>query len=220
MKEYFDIISASPLFASISQSDLGAMLDCLGARSLAFDKNAVIFSEGDPARHVGMVLSGSVIIERSDIYGSRSIINSVGPGDLFAEMFACAGVDTFPVSAVAAADSMVLLMDVKRILTTCRSACTFHSRLIENLLHTVAAKNLALNSKIRCMSQRTTREKLMTYLLEFAKTASSREFTIPFDRQALADYLGVERSAMSAELSRMKTDGLIETRGSWFRICR
>jgi len=220
MEKYYDIIAASPLFSSIKESELSAMLSCLGARTKHYSKNDVIFSEGDPVVTMGMVLEGSVNIERTDFYGSRSMIASIAPGDLFAEMFACAGIDVLPVSAVAAADSTVMLMDVKRLLTTCSNACLFHNSLIENLLHAVAQKNLALNAKIHCMSRRTTREKLMAYLLEYAKSVRSPEFTIPFDRQGLADYLGVERSAMSVELNKLKKEGIIDTRGSWFTIIR
>ena len=220
MEKYFDIIKASSLFSAISEQDLSSMLHCLGARISEYWKNDVIFSEGDPASAMGMVLEGGVMIERTDFYGDRSIIASIQPGELFAEMFACAGLDTLPVSAVAAADCVVMLMDVKRILTTCPNACTFHKSLIENLLHAVARKNLALNTKIHCMSRRTTREKLMAYLTNAAKQAASAEFTIPFDRQSLADYLSVERSAMSAELSRLKKEGVIDTRGSWFRLLK
>jgi len=218
MEKYFDVIASSPLFASINHSELSSMLMCLGSRMVSYSKNDTIFSEGDPAKTMGMVLTGSVIIERTDFYGTRSLIATISPGELFAEMFVCADVEALPVSVVAASDCTIMLMDAKRIMTTCSSACIFHKTLIENLLHAVARKNLALNMKIHCMSQRTTREKLMTYLSETAKRLSSSEFTIPFDRQSLADYLGVERSAMSAELSRMKKDGLIETHGSLFRL--
>lgn len=220
MDKFFEIISASPLFTGIARTELSAMLSCLGARTQTVQKAAALFSEGDPANSVGMVLEGGIQIERSDFYGNRSVITSVGPGGLFAEMFACAGIETLPVSAIATADSTVMLMDVRRILTTCSNSCIFHNTLIENLLHAVARKNIALNSKIHCMSQRSTREKLMTYLLETAKIAGACEFTIPYDRQGLADYLGVERSAMSAEISKLKKEGIIDTRGSWFNICR
>ena len=218
MEKYFDIIASSPLFSSIDRAELSSMLMCLGSRRISYSKNDTIFFEGSPAKTMGMVLTGSVNIERTDFYGTRSLIASVSQGELFAEMFVCADVDALPVSVVAAADCTVLLMDAKRLMTTCSNACIFHNTLIENLLHTVARKNLILNMKIHCMSQRTTREKIMTYLSEIATQSSSSEFTIPFDRQGLADYLGVERSAMSAEISRMKKDGLIDTQGSFFRL--
>ena len=111
-----------------------------------------------------------------------------------------------------------MLFSCQKMLTVCSSACQFHNRLVKNLLTVVARQNIRLSSKIQVMSQRTTREKLMTYLLGQAKIAGKAEFTIPLDRQALADYLGVERSAMSAELSKLRKEGILDTKGSYFHL--
>lgn len=218
MQEYFDVVARSPLFAGVGRNELSAMLHCLGTRTLDVLRGAPVFLEGDPAESVGMVLSGAVQVVRDDYYGNRSVITVVEEGELFAEIFACANIPTLPVSALAVQDSRVMLMDCRRILTVCSSACTFHTRLIHNLLQAVAQKNLALSQKIQFMSRRTTREKVMAYLLDQAKRRQSDSFTIPYDRQALADYLGVERSAMSAEISKLKKDGMIDCKGSWFRV--
>ena len=102
--------------------------------------------------------------------------------------------------------------------TVCGNACRFHSQLLQNLLKVMAMKNLAMTQKIRYMSQKTTKDKLTAFLLDQAKQNDSSEFVIPYDRQALADYLGVERSAMSVELSKLKKNGQIDTKGSWFRL--
>ena len=115
-------------------------------------------------------------------------------------------------------DSDILLLDCHHLLTSCSNSCDFHNTLIRNLLHEIARKNLALNQKIRYMSEKTTRDKLMAYLSDQAKQNHSDTFTIPFNRQALADYLGVERSAMSAEISKLKKDGIIDTQKSTFRL--
>ena len=218
MEEYFDILSQCPLFAGISRQELGRMLSCLGGKITGIAKGNPVFLEGDPAEFVGVVLSGQVQIVRTDYYGNRSVLTVVSPGGLFAEAFACAGVEALPVSAMALQTSTVLLLDCKRVLTGCSNACTFHSRLVRNLLKGIAQKNLMLTSKIRCMSQKTTREKLLEFLLEQAKQHGSAEFVIPYDRQALADYLGVERSAMSAEISKLKKAGRIDCSGSRFRV--
>ena len=194
------------------------MLSCLGGNITGIAKGNPVFLEGDPAEFVGVVLSGKVQIVRDDYYGNRSVLTVVSPGGLFAEAFACADVETLPVSVIALQNSTVLLLDCKRVLTGCSNACPFHSRLVRNLLQGIAQKNLMLTTKIRCMSQKTTQEKLMEFLLEQAKQHDSAEFVIPYDRQALADYLGVERSAMSVELSKLKKVGLIDYRGSWFRV--
>ena len=177
-----------------------------------------MFLEGEPAAFVGVVLSGKVQILRTDFYGNRSVLTVVSPGGLFAEAFACAGVETLPVSAMALESAGVLLLDCKRVLTSCPNACPFHKKLVQNLLRGIAQKNLILTQKIRCMSRKTTQEKLMEFLLEQAKQHGSAEFVIPYDRQALADYLGVERSAMSAEISKLKKAGRIDCSGSRFRV--
>ena len=218
MEEYFDILSQCPLFSGISRQEMGLMLNCLGGKITCIAKGKPVFLEGNPALFVGVVLSGTVQIVRDDYYGNRSVLTVVSPGGLFGEAFACAGVETLPVSAIALQNCAVLLLDCKRVLTGCSNACPFHSRLVRNLLQGIAQKNLMLTSKIRCMSQKTTQEKLMEFLLEQAKQHDSAEFVIPYDRQALADYLGVERSAMSAELSKLKKAGRIDCSGSRFRV--
>lgn len=218
MEAYFDILSQCPLFAGICRQEMERMLGCMGGKITDIAKGNPVFLEGDPAEFVGVVLSGKVQILRSDYYGNRSVLAVVSPGDLFGEAFACAGVEALPVSAIALQTCTVLLLDCKRVLTGCANACPYHSRLVQNLLQGIAQKNLMLTRKIRCMSQKTTREKLMEFLLEQAKQQESAEFVIPYDRQALADYLGVERSAMSAEIGKLRKAGLIESDGSWFRV--
>ena len=218
MEEYFDILTQCPLFAGISQEELKSMLSCLDGKIIKTAKGSPVFLEGEPATFVGVVLSGKVQILRTDFYGNRSVLTVVSPGGLFAEAFACAEVETLPVSAIALESTSVLLLDCKRVLTSCPNACPFHSKLVRNLLRGIAQKNLMLTQKIRCMSQKTTREKLMEFLLEQAKQHGSGEFVIPYDRQALADYLGVERSAMSAEISKLRKAGQIDCTGSRFRI--
>jgi len=216
MEAYYEILSQCPLFAGISREEMPEILDCLDKRVVEVSKGDPVFLEGEPARYVGVVLSGGVQIVRDDYYGNRSVLTMVAPGGMFAEAFVCAGLDALPVSAFAVQSSAVLLLDCSRVMTGCD--CLFHSRLVYNLLRGMARKNLALTEKIRFMSRKTTREKLMEFLLDQAKRRGSAEFTIPYDRQALADYLGVERSAMSAEIGKLKKAGLIETSGSWFRV--
>lgn len=218
MKDFFEILSQCPLFQGIERSDLDSMLACLDGKTMKIAKGNPVFLEGTPARFVGIVLSGTVQVVREDYYGNRSIMTSLQPGEIFAEAFSFAGLETMPVSAVAMKDSEVLLLDCRRVLTTCSNSCHFHSLLLKNLLQGMARKNLALSQKIRYMSQKSTKEKLMAYLYDQAKQQGSTEFVIPYDRQALADYLGVERSAMSAEIGKLKNSGQIDTKGAWFCI--
>lgn len=216
MKNFFEILSQCPLFVGIEESDLNSMIACLDGKTIDVPKGNPVFLEGTPARFVGVILSGTVQVVREDYYGNRSIMTILQPGELFAEVFSFAGLETMPVSVIATKDSKVLLLDCKRVLTSCSNSCHFHSILMKNLLQEMAQKNLALSKKIRYMSQKSTKEKLMAYLLDQAKQHRSTEFVIPYDRQALADYLGVERSAMSAEIGKLKNSGQIDTKGAWF----
>lgn len=218
MEEYYSLLSASDLFYGLTSEELGSMLHCLGAKIVDTQKGDPVFLEGDPAGFVGIVLEGSVQVVQEDYFGSRSVIHHSGPGDIFAEAFSFTNLDTMPVSGYAVKNSRCMILSCRRMMTVCSNACTFHNRLVKNLLTLVSRKNLMLNEKIRFMSQRTTREKLLAYLSDQAKKTGSAEFTIPYDRQALADYLSVERSAMSAEISKLKKDGILEVKGSHFRL--
>ena len=216
MKEFFEILKRCPLFEGIPLEDLDAMLSCIGGHTVEVGKGQSIFQEGDPATHVGMVLSGAVRLVRADYYGNRSIVAHIGPAELFGETYACAAVTALPVSVVADTDSKVLLMDCRRITTSCTNACVFHNRMIFNLLRMVATKNLVFDQKIQVTSQRTTREKLMAFLLNQAKLQGSSSFTIPYDRQGLADYLEVDRSGLSAEISKLRKEGILESERNHF----
>lgn len=216
MNKYFPVLLRCPYFSGIEQSDLKPMIECLGGKILTVLKGNPVFLEGAAAQLVGVVLSGTIQVVRDDYYGNRSVLSVLQPGETFGEAFSCAGLKTMPVSVMALKDSEVLLLNCQRVLMVCSNSCRFHSLLIKNLLREIAQKNLELTQKIQYMSKKTTKEKLMAYLLGQAKQQGSAEFVIPFDRQSLADYLGVERSAMSAEISKLKKEGVLDTRGSWF----
>ncbi len=218
MEKYFEILSGCTLFNGIDRGDIPGLLACLGASIRKFAKSQQILSEGEPATWVAILLSGSAEIVNQDIYGNRSILSRIVPGELFGESFSCSGVRTLPVSVMANADSEVMLIDCRRITTSCSNACGFHNQMIYNLLQSVAVRNLEFHRKLEIVSKRTTRDKLMAYLLSEAKRNGSNSFTIPYDRQGLADYLGVERSAMSAELSKLQRDGVLETNRSHFTL--
>ena len=218
MEKYFSVLHSSPLFQGIRAQDIPGLLTCLGATIRNAGKQQYILTEGEPATRLGILLSGSASIVHQDIYGNRSIVSMVQPGQLFAESFACAGAQTLPVSVVANEETAVMLIDCRRITQSCTNACGFHNQMIYNLLQAVAARNLEFHQKLEITAKRTTREKLMAYLLSQAKLAGRKDFTIPYDRQGLADYLGVERSAMSAELSKLQKEGVLITNRSWFQL--
>lgn len=218
MKKYFKILKKCPLFDQINDEDLIKLLTCFGAKVDFFDKKYTIFSEGSPTRYIGIVLSGSAQIIQIDYNGNRSILSNVGPAEMFAEAFACAGIRSMPVSVIAQEPSEIMLIDSEHILHTCSNNCGFHRQIIFNLMRDLAKKTIIFHQKIDVISKRTTREKLMAYLSLQAKKAESNRFEIPFDRQELADYLEVERSGLSAEISKMKKEGIIDSYKSYFEI--
>ena len=216
MKKYKNILKKCPLFAGIEEENLFRMLDCLGARVISFDKKYTIFKEGSPAKYIGVMLSGIAQISRIDYYGNRSIIAEVGKGELFCEAFALAEVGELPVSVVANEECDVMLIDSSHILHTCHNNCGFHQQLIFNLMKEVAAKTLIFHQKLEIISKRSTREKLMAYLMMRAKKVGSDRFEIPFDRQELADYLEVDRSGLSVEISKLRREGVIDCEKNTF----
>ncbi len=206
------------LFEGISETELDEMLHCLGAVSKFFKKGSYILMAGDSLMHVGVILSGQATVFKTDLLGNRIVLGALTPPHLFAETFVCAGVKSSPVTVEASTDVTALLLSFDRILHTCTSCCSHHSALIHNMLRIVAQKNLALNEKLDHMARKTTRQKIASYLLDQATRSGSRRFEIALDRQALADYLSVNRSALSRELSRMNEEGAVDYQRNSFYI--
>jgi CRP-like cAMP-binding protein len=203
-------LEASQLFRGIKWDEMEQMLPCLSAEVREFDKDEFILLMGDETREIGLVLSGAVEVIKEDYWGNRNIMGRMVPGDTFAESYACVPGARLNVSVEASEKAQVLFMDVQKIMRTCESSCAFHGRLTQNLMMLLAAKNLYLNAKVNHMMQRTTREKLLSYLSSESVRQGSPAFDIPFNRQQLADYLSVDRSAMSNELGKMRDEGLLE----------
>lgn len=214
MNEHF--LENTRLFSGIPAGEIGAMLDCLQAVRNRFAKGAVIYRAGETVRHVGLVLSGRVQIENNDPWGNRSVLDSVGPGMVFAETYACLPEEPLLVSVLSAEASEVLFLDIDRVLHRCSNACAQHSGLLRNLLMITAQKNLNLSRRIFHTTAKTIRERLTSYLAFQAAHCASYDFRIPFDRQQLADYLSVDRSALSNELSKMQRDGLLWVKKNHF----
>ena len=216
MKDFFPVIRSSPLFSGISGEELAAMLSCLQAETKEFPKDAFVLRAGDTAESIGLVLSGSVLVLQEDVWGNRNILSKAGPGQTFAAAFACSPSARLNASVLAESPVTAMFLNVKRLLNVCPSACVHHNRIIRNLLGELAEKNLRFSEKLAHMGQRTTRSKLMSYLSAEAQRLGRTEFDIPFSRQQLADYLGVERSGLSLELGKMRDEGLLDFRKSHF----
>ena len=211
-------LAATAPFRGVTPAEVDAMLGCLGARERAFDAGETVYRMGDTVRSMGIVLSGGVRLEHVDAWGEVSVLGFAGPGDSFAESYACAGDAPLLVNVIASEPSRVVFLDVSRVVRMCPSACGHHAKLVSNLLALSARKNIQLSRRVFHTSPKTIRGKVMSYLSTESERAGSRRFTIPFNRQQLADYLGVDRSALSTELSRMRRDGLIETHRSDFEL--
>ena len=218
MEKYLEILKKCPLFYNIEDDNLIRMLGCLGAKVASFDKKYTIFAEGTVAKYIGVVLSGSAQVVQLDYYGNRSILSEIGVAEVFAEAFACAEVRELPVSVIANETCDVMFIDCAHILHTCANNCGFHQQMIFNLMKDLAEKTIMFHRKIEITSKRSTREKLLSYLSMCAKKADSNSFEIPFDRQELADYLEVERSGLSAEISKMKKEGIINCEKNRFTL--
>lgn len=210
MTEYLEILRRSPLFRGIGPEELSALLDCMGGRPRRMKKGDTILSAGEPATHLGIVLAGRVQVSRLKADGQRIVMGEIRPGHLFAESFACARAEALPVTVTAGADGAVLLLDSRRLSSPCSAACSFHSRLISNLLSVLAHKNLSLADKVEYLSGRNIRERLLAYLEDLCLKAGKNTVTVPFDRQALADYLCVDRSALSRAIGQLRQEGVLE----------
>ncbi len=215
-----EICQTVPLFQGLEPREIEGVLSCLQSETKRAAAGQILFLAGQKAERVGIVLEGRVQIVKDDAFGNRTILTKLSPGELFGETFACASGDkkTLPVTVIAEEPSVIMLVDYHKIITTCASACRYHTQLIENMLAILADKNWMLNRRIEHLSKRTTRDKLLSFLEEQALLKGSREFSIPFDRQELADYLCVERSAMSAVLGKLRDEGYLTFHRSRFRL--
>ena len=213
------ILTECALFHGLREAQIREMLPCLSARQSRFRRGQFLLRAGDRVAFAGILLSGEAEVLQEDFWGNRNLLAAIGPGDLFAEAFACAHAVS-PVSVLCKTDGSVLYLNVRAVFSPCEKACAQHKALSQNLIRVLAEKNMQLNEKAGFLSQRTTREKLLAYLSAQARRAGSASFRIPFDRQQLADFLSVNRSAMSAELSRMQREGLLCAARSSFILCQ
>lgn len=200
-----------PILKGMKEQDISSLLANYSSGAKTLLPGEYLFHQGDSFRHAGILVSGQLLVIQEDFWGHRNILARIRSGQLFAETFACCPGQTVTVSAVADTRCEILLLDIGRILTTsaAQPSCPWQSLFLQNLLQDMAGKIQLLNAKITCMGQRTTRQKLLSYLsLESAKRGKA-EFDIPFDRQQLADYLSVERSALSATLSLLQREGVL-----------
>lgn len=218
MKKYISILKRTQMFAGVGDDEIISMLSCLGARLFTYKKGEYVLRQGEHSSDITVLVEGNLHIQKDDYWGNRSILGQIAVGEMFGEAYVAPESGALLNDVVAVEDSAVIFFDVKRIITSCSSACRFHAIVVQNMFFAISEKNRKLVQKLGHMSKRSTREKLISYLSEEAKKQKSSNFTIPFNRQQLADFLSVERSAMSNELCKMRDDGLIEFEKNCFKL--
>lgn len=218
MEQYLFVMRNSPFFQGMTDQEILSVLHCVNASVVNKKKDAYIFRVGDSTENMGLVLSGSVLSVQEDLWGHRNIVDRMGVGEYFAEPFAATPGAVLNVSVVALQDCEIMLLNMNRLMQICPSACAHHNKLIRNLVSVMARKVLNLNSKITHMGKRSTREKILSYLSAESMRQGKLSFTIPYDRQQLADYLCVERAAMSVELSKLQKEGFLKTNRNYFEL--
>lgn len=216
-RKYQSQIMNAPIFAGLSESEVANALEKLKANRKSYQKDSLIIKAGDKISRMGLLLNGEIAISHQDIKGNQFIITHFKAPSLFAEVLACAALDTSPVTIKALTGSEVLMLDFNSILDP-GLRCSCKEKLIGNVLRLLARKNLVLNDKLDIMSRRTLKSRIAAMLLAAAGSSGSEKFILPYNRQAMADYLAVDRSSLSRELGKMKNEGLIRFNRQTFEI--
>lgn len=214
----YDVLNKISLFSGLTENEVRELLNLQNTRKRIFEKGETVLYEGESVREIGIVLSGRVIIELSDAWGNNSVISGVEKGGAFAEAYACVPDSLMLQHVTAYEKSEILFIDIRALLETDGVKNNAQLKLLKNLLTVCASKNLKLSSRMLNITPKTIRARLMSYLSECVKTSGSYKFEIPYDRRQLADYLGTDRSALSAELSKMQKDGLLKYNKNRFEI--
>ena len=218
MEKYISILKNTNLFLGIDEKEITAMLGCLNAKVVSYKKNETILRIGETSPSIGMLLSGQALMEKEDFWGNRTIISEVLSGMIFNESYACLSQMPSEHRVTATEQSTVMYFDVSRTFSVCSTACNYHTRLIRNLIRSLAEINIGLTRKMECISKKTIRDRLLTYLSSESRKIGQSYFTIPFNRQQLADYLSVDRSALSNEISKLQKEGIITCNRNQFYV--
>ncbi len=218
MEKYMNLLRRARIFRGVEEKDILSMLDCLAAVKKRFARGEFLYRAGESAGMAALVLDGMFHIDREDYWGNNSILADVSAGELLGEVYSFLDDEPVRINAVAVKDSVVLLLDVKKIFRVCSAVCPHHAQLIRNFAYVLAVKNRELTRKLEYISQRTTRDKLLSYLSDQSIKQGSPSFDVPFNRQQMADFLAVDRSAMSKELGKLRDEGVLEFNKNHFKL--
>lgn len=218
LEKYYNQIKNSPLFFGMNDEELKGLLECFNARVRHYEKEEMIVRQGDMITNIYLILEGEVNIEKDSYWGRRIIISRLSKNDNLALSFVGSKNIESSIDAITTKDTLVLILGYEKCTSMCQNACTRHKVLINNLFQILSKENIELIQKIENVSQKTIRDKLMTYLSNEAQRQHSNIFDIRFNRQELADYLNVDRSAMSFELSKLQREGLIKYNKNRFEL--
>ncbi len=218
MEQYTQTLSHTQLFSGVSETEITSMMSCLNGNLRTYQKGDYVFHQGESIDNITVLAEGTLHIQRDDYWGNSNILSIVKAGEMFGEAYVTPNSGTILNNVIAVEKSVVMYFDVKKILTTCSSACRFHTMVVQNLFYAISDKNRSLVQKLGYMSSRSTRQKLISYLSDESAKQKSSSFTIPFNRQQLADFLSVDRSAMSSELCKMRDEGMLRFERNHFTL--
>ena len=208
--EYFSLLKSTKIFSDANEFECQAMMFCFKTRFKSFDKNEKIVTEGDPVTDVVMVLKGSANVLNEDDLGNIFIISRVGFGEVFGLEELNNKMECFKNNLVAKEKCLVMFMNAHRLMNMCENKCKRHELIIKNLMSMLLDNNKILLEKLNILSKKSTREKLLAYFKLCAEKNDNTYFEIPFNKTELANYLSVDRSAMSTELNKLKSEGIID----------
>ncbi|MBO5955107.1 MAG: Crp/Fnr family transcriptional regulator [Clostridia bacterium] len=218
--ENYDLLKNTKIFASASEFECQAMMFCFKTRFKIFAKHSHIIKQGESMEDLVLILKGGAIVENIDHMGDISILMRLHSGDVYGLEDAYAGDDVYKDSVIATEKTMVMFMNKHRVLNPCANRCRRHDIVVKHIMQMVAQNSIQLLDKLTHMSKKTIRDKLLSYFNSLSKKANSNYFEIPFNKTELANFLSVDRSAMSTELTKMKEDGLIDFEKKQFHLIK
>lgn len=218
LENILKILEKCSLFENFTPEEIESLINCLNYKIHNYNKNDIVLLSGDEITFIGIVLKGELEITRDDAFGNSIILSKISEGDIFAEAIVCSNIGKSPITVTSITNSTIIYLSYNKIINICSNVCTFHTQLISNMLKIIANKNILLNDKIEILLSKSIREKLNIFFSKQVEKNKSTKFKIPYSRLELANFLNVNRSALSRELSNMQNEGLLKFNKNNFEI--